>query len=392
MDSKYLDLFGMATEPPAPNGVKPKATPLEKLAKLMEEASCLETWIEEMESGLSRMQAQLRQSTEATIERCVAIRKELIAFLETCVPKEPGQRKVREVLIDTILDLADDLEECFGEDVDEVRERWIPQEERDELDDSASSIAFDLIEGFSGMEMPEALREIVKKAMRDGTPPTAVPEFEAWMDQVNRKMFGGSSGKPKRSSKASSKAPKAPKFDPEVAAKGIYRGLARELHPDKTQDDAERERRTDLMQQLTRAWSERDLPTLVRLLHVHGSDDVKADGLDDATVEACLKEMRRTIRELEWRKSSLEQEGKELGGGPIPTSKWLAIPSLFENLVTVRQREADEELREAQQLRSIFPDRQTVLAVMNQMLADQARRRKPGKAKAGKKKGGKGKG
>lgn len=391
MDSPYLDLFGVAVAPPVPKGVKPKATPLEKLAKLMDEAAGLEARIEEMETGLSRMQDRLRQSTHATIEQCVSIRKELIAFLETCVPKEPPKRKVREVLVDTILDLSDDLEERFGEDMDEVLKRWIPQDELDAFDDSADSIAFDMIEGLAGQEMPEALREIVRRAMRDGTPPTDVPEFEAWMDQVVGKMGEGAARAPRKPSKTSRKAPKAPKFDPEAAAKGIYRGLARELHPDKTQDGVERERRTELMQQLTRAWSERDLPSLVRLLHVHGSDDVKADGLDDATVEACLKEMRRTVQELQWRQSSLEREGQNLGGGPIPTSKWLAVPSLIESLVAARQREAEEELQEAKRLRSIFPDRETVLAVMDQMLTEQERKRKPGKAKVGKKKGGKGK-
>lgn len=388
MEPDYVDLFGVVTTPPALQGAKSKASPLEKLAKLMDEASTLEAKIETLEAGLASLRGHLQESVSETIARCVSIHRERIAFFETCVPQEPRKRDIRELLVETILDFADDLEERFGEDVEDIRLRWedAPPEG---MDDLAASVAFDLYEDAFGLKIPPELREIMKLAIREGKSPQEIPEVSEWMAQND--VFGeGPLGKPspKRKKGAKAKA-NAPKFDPEAAAKGIYRRLARELHPDKTQDDDDRERRTELMQQLTRAWTERDLPTLVRLLHVHGSEGVKADGLDDATVEACLKEMRRTIKNLEWRLTSLEYAGHDLGGGPIPTSKWLAVPSLLESLVKARQSQAQEELQEAERLRELFPDRESVLATMHEILAEQARersraqtaaRKKPGKA------------
>ena len=290
MESDYVDLFGVATTPPAPKGTKPKAPPLEKLAKLMDEASSLEARIEATEAGLARIHDRLQSCTTETIEECVAIRRELIAFLETCIPTEPRLRKVREQLIETTLDLAEDLEERYDEDMTEVFQRLGPEDILPpEMEDTAASFAFDMYEDMYGLKIPPKLREIMTQAIREGKAPHEIPEVSEWMAQND--VFGeGPLGKPSPKQKKASRAKAAaPKFDPEAAAKGIYRGLARELHPDKTRDDEERERRTELMQQLTRAWTERDLPTLVRLLNVHGSEGVKADGLDDDTVDACHK-------------------------------------------------------------------------------------------------------
>lgn len=386
METDYVDLFGVATTPPAPKGAKPKPPPLEKLAKLMDEASGLEAKIEATEEGLARIRERLESCTTEAIDECVAIRRELIAFLETCIPEEPRQRKIREQLIETILDLAEDLEERFDEDMTEVFQRWSPEDVLPpEMEDLAASFAFDMYEDMYGLKIPPELREIMTRAIREGRSPDEVPEVSEWMAQHDMDSSGPfGKFKPKKPSNASRKTPK---FDPEAAAKGIYRGLARELHPDKTRDGEERERRTELMQQLTRAWTERDLPTLVRLLHVHGSEGVKADGLEDATVEACLKEMRRTVKNLEWRLSSLEYAGHDLGGGPIPTSKWLAVPSLVESLVKAQQKDAQDELREAKRLRALFPDRESVLAVMHEILAEQARARAKAKPTIRKKSG-----
>jgi hypothetical protein len=355
---EYQDLFGIAVAPPVKG--KPKASPLEKLEKLMDQASDLEEKIESLETGLPGLLERVRQHTAPVIAECVVIRRRVIAFLETCVQEASRKKSARRKLVDIILDLADELEERFGEDMEETRRRWEPPPSLEPMDPEDAEAGVEFFEAMTGMRLPAHVRKAMVATLLQGGRPESCAEFVAWADSPESETSGKRKGPKPRKGKD------APQLDPEAAAKDIYRGLARELHPDKTQDDEERIRRTTLMQDLTRAWSDRDLPALVRLLHAHGSEEAKAGALDDAMAEECLRQMRKTLQELESRHRSLEKAGWDIGQSPIPTSTYLAHPRKVEAVLTARMNGAMEELAEAKELERIFSNREVVLEVARQ--------------------------
>jgi cytochrome c553 len=74
----------------------------------------------------------------------------------------------------------------------------------------------------------------------------------------------------------------------------IFRSLARAVHPDQARQDGERERRTEVMKQVTRAYEEGDLARLIELENAWQS----AKALDDADPEQRCRELERLNREL----------------------------------------------------------------------------------------------
>lgn len=114
--------------------------------------------------------------------------------------------------------------------------------------------------------------------------------------------------------------PKAKDVDAQSLGRKLYLGLARELHPDKTTLEEEREHRTHLMKQLNAAYSKGDLRTLLSILHLHGSESQRG-AMDDATQAALL-------RALKEQRSALRAQIREaVAGLPEIEGEWLAVLS-----------------------------------------------------------------
>lgn len=356
---EYQDLFGMTTAPPIATKTKPKATPLQKLEKLMREVEEWESKIEYLENESPALLEKVRLHTAPIVQECVEIRRRVVAFLESNLPTGSKQKAVRRKMVELILDLSYELEDRFGADMSETIER-LEEPEPEEVQDwdgEDADAMLDLFEAMTGFQPPDSVRSAMERTILAGGNPLNCPEFVEW---VGKQESGGPNPGRKRKSVKSA----VPAIDPEATAKGIYHGLARELHPDKTQDDDERIRRTSLMQNLTQAWKDRDLGTLVRLLHAHGSDQVKSDALDDATTEACIKELKNTLRDLERRHRELDRIGYETGHGYETTTMLLSQPKRLEQILAARLAGAEKERREALELERTFSDREAIYEVL----------------------------
>lgn len=75
----------------------------------------------------------------------------------------------------------------------------------------------------------------------------------------------------------------------------IFRNLARAIHPDQARQDSERERRTELMKQATRAYEDGDLARLVQLESAWQSEKALEDTGDP---DVRCRELERINREL----------------------------------------------------------------------------------------------
>jgi len=270
------------------------APPADRIGALLEEIRLLEIDTKLVEEGRPALQARLYAAVAGLYDQIVTARQELMRLLERRMNASPADRRLQRDGVELIFDLARDLEERFGTDVSEFTNRW-------------------------GGGAPD------EEPQDDGD--------DAWA-RPDERLFKEAPARPKRIPKG------VP--DPEAAAKGIYRSLARELHPDKNRDESLREHRTDLMRQLTQAWQSRDLGTLLQLLHAHGSADAKAGAMDEASLEAC-------VQGLEEQRASLQEKLRTLRHRQLPEGvmDWMPLvrdPSTFEKVLRRYKAPAREEL------------------------------------------------
>ncbi len=267
------------------------------MGEAIREVSRLEADLEFLEDRLPPLLARLDAAVRPLLAQIVEARLELVAIVERRLLAAPRRSALHRDGSDLICHLAADLEERFGVDIGPILRRWEPDgSDPDDEDDPDDDFAW------------------------------ARPESHA----------------PRSEPPAPRRGPRRDIVDPEAAAKGIYRSLARELHPDKTRDETERDRRTAVMQDLTQAWTERDLPALLRLLHSHGSDRARSDALDEESLRACLEGLEETLDGLRRKIRDLRHRGTP--EGVVDWMPYLRDEALVERLERRQKAPARAEL------------------------------------------------
>lgn len=79
----------------------------------------------------------------------------------------------------------------------------------------------------------------------------------------------------------------------------IYTDLVKELHPDKEQDEAEKERKTEIMKRVTAAYNNGDFFELLKLQIEYKQGDAKIEGLKNDQLEYYNKILMDQVRELQ---------------------------------------------------------------------------------------------
>jgi len=114
--------------------------------------------------------------------------------------------------------------------------------------------------------------------------------------------------------------------------KQAYRRAARLMHPDRATTEAERQRRTDLMSQVNRAYENGDQRTIERLIEEYGRDPeaIAGDDIGSRIVKAIrrIAQLRRRLEEVRHDLEALQQselfqlregieDGEASGGDPL---------------------------------------------------------------------------
>ncbi len=133
------------------------------------------------------------------------------------------------------------------------------------------------------------------------------------------------------------------------ALRSTFRRLALSIHPDRAADDADRERRTRLMKDATRAYDEGDL---ARLLEIERAGTL---GDDRPTSEPSSEELQRTNREL---RKQLRRLQRELGEVRAAVS---AVEAPIDMLATLAEAEV-EDLERTRDFVRAFRDGKITLA------------------------------
>jgi hypothetical protein len=102
--------------------------------------------------------------------------------------------------------------------------------------------------------------------------------------------------------------PSAPGFAPSEELKALYRQAAKELHPDLTTDEEERERRRKAMAELNRAYEESDEERVRQILAEWRSspDNIRGDDTAAQLVRA-IREIAQVHKRLEAIKAEIEE-------------------------------------------------------------------------------------
>jgi hypothetical protein len=275
------------------SSLKVKNSATQAIDRLMAEIEQLENDLETLEQGAPIFYQKMRLVVQPHYTRMETLCRDWIVRLSIEFHKPRLARSKKSLINRFACFIADLAQDSFGANLS----AWLHDNGFvDIIDSEASPEEMAAIEetlqdimNATGFEPPEHIMEELMRSMKDGKPIN--PEIEAWFHQ-NEAIS---------ESKQSATAPKNRKNktiqDPEALKKRIYHGLARDLHPDKA-EEADREQRTKLMQQLNGAYRSGDMRTLLSLLHIHGSDTMKA-GVDAPTMKQLTQALKQQRLELQ---------------------------------------------------------------------------------------------
>lgn len=170
------------------------------------------------------------------------------------------------------------------------------------LEDGLAQLAGRLREGPSPAARPEGRTTRGRGRSRRSARTGAARE-------ARREAPGGEGGAGPAAAEAGSVAPATPEVEPaDVRLKRLYRRLARVLHPDLAQDDAERSRLGDLMARVNAAYAKGDLTALEVMAEKVGA----GEPLGELSPEERLRHLERRIATLSRIAASLARERDRL--------------------------------------------------------------------------------
>ncbi|MBC8110551.1 MAG: hypothetical protein H7Y04_05770 [Verrucomicrobia bacterium] len=134
------------------------------------------------------------------------------------------------------------------------------------------------------------------------------------------------------------------------ASRKVYMELVKEFHPDRENDETERERKTEVMQRVTNAYQANDLFELLRLqLDFFQIDETHINKLADEKLKYFNKVLRGQVQDLESELFSIKGFGDDLfsrfgGKPPVMDAKFsTAIKGLKQHIKVL-----DEEIKNMQ--------------------------------------------
>ncbi len=172
---------------------------------------------------------------------------------------------------------------------------------------------------------------------------------EELLDQLRERLAAAADRaarrKPRaRSEKARQREAQAEQLakDASQALREVYRKLARELHPDRIADEAERTRKTGLMQEVNRAYEARDLLTLLQLQwRIEQIDPASMAGLEDEKLTRFIHTLKDQVKAL---REEIEAESQpyRIGFGEPPPRQ--LRPRHVEHEFARQRAEIEQEL------------------------------------------------
>jgi hypothetical protein len=213
-----------------------------------------------------------------------------------------------------ITDLAYDLiNECGHDELKEIYDRHNPDEPFDaaneEADDESNVMMKEMLEamGFDidedmDMSDPEKMAEFLENQLRE-------KEAAEENRQKNKKKSA------KKLEKEAEKEAEAAKISKSV--REVYMDLVKTFHPDLELDEAEKVRKTAIMQRITAAYEADDLLGLLQLqLEYERIDQKSLDNIGTERLQHFVKVLRNQANELAFERDRIKQTLQMMAEGP----------------------------------------------------------------------------
>lgn len=266
--------------------------------------------LSEWQTALEHCQKEVIKTLEPLNETYTKHQTAMAQLLDSHLMKHKFTKLQKEKLTFMIVGLCSELlEKRNDDDIKSLYNKYSEVDydtEQEEIDLFATEAMKSMFESEFGMALDdddidfENLDETAERLFEKIRQREAEAEAAATTARQRRKKTA------KQQAKEAREAEEAANVSKSVQA--VYRQLASALHPDREQDPAERERKTELMQQVTVAYSNKDLLKLLELqLVVEQIDEKRLNSLSAERLKHYNKVLGNQLAELK-EEAMLKQE------------------------------------------------------------------------------------
>lgn len=342
-----------------------------KLSPAQKKFNTLIKNINKQRNLLLEWQEALTQCRQQAVEKLEPLRKELgeyqaqlVLLLDQQFDSHKFTKSQQEKLCDLILELADVLIiEHQRADLKPLFDKY-STDSFDQLDQASDDLALDmlkeLLEQQFGMTIDEADVDVNDiQATLNRLNHQFAQQVEQQEEQREAQRATQRS-KPKKSAQQAAKAAQEAAEIENVSKsiQAVFRQLSSALHPDRELDPVERERKTQLMQEVTVAYSKKDLLKLLELqLVVEQIDQIQLDTIADARLKHYNQVLNDQLNELKAELAEQEMLGRQMISAPpfMPVVPKHLITTLKQDIQGARETilNIKRDLREFQDVKQL---------------------------------------
>ena len=277
-------LFGDADSelvrvPVAPDGSAPSKAQ-KAFNRLIEKIEAQRQALAAWQAFLPQFQQRVAAEVEPLQQRCLAARWSLAMLFDNAHDRAGITKREQAKLASLVLDLCAELLQSADEEDpalvalhDKHSHASLAERKEEEsrflMDMAETMFGVDLDEG-QDLSSPETVRAALHRKMQEQNSAQAELAAQAAAAPPRRKSAKALAREAQMAAQAQAAT---------MSVREIYRKLASALHPDRETDDAERVRKTALMQQVNQAYAKSDLLRLLEL-------QIEAEQIDLATLGA----------------------------------------------------------------------------------------------------------
>lgn len=312
-----------------------------RIAKLEQEAQAFG-------EAATRLRQRVQQEYRPLQQRHNDERARLVRVLDRAYDTHKLTKTERGKIEDIIGQACADLPELGHPELQPVIDKYAPpplspQQEAD-LDAQTVAMMKQLMELQFGVRFdaaadvstPEKMQAYVQQQLDAAEADYQRQEAEAAERQANRKKS------PKQQAAADQK--KAEEKNVTQAVRTLYLDLVKHLHPDRERDDAEKARKTELLQRVTTAYEAGELLTLLRLqLELNRIDQEHLGNLAETQLRYYNQLLRAQARELEQQLAEQQLELSQFTGKPYYFTE---TPASMERDYQQQKRQLEANIRQ----------------------------------------------
>ncbi len=271
--------------------------------RLTKRIAKLERDVHEFREAATRLRQRVQNEYRPLQARHNAVRADLVRMLDRAHDTYKLTKGERNKVVDLLLNGCYDLLERGYADLQPIFDKYAPpelEEDEAEADRQTSEAMKQLFTMRFGIEFDPAVDVSTKEKFRayvDEKMAAQQAGYEAGQQQQEERRANRKKS-PKQQAAEAKKQAEEQKITKSV--RSLYMDLVKALHPDREPDEAEKARKTGLLQQVTAAYEANELLTLLRLqLELQRIDQSHLENLAEDQLRHYNKLLREQARDLD---------------------------------------------------------------------------------------------